>query len=195
MLALGRDALLAASKMAEPVSQPFSQEISQDLSALSSSQAQELDASSFFDEGPDGGGDSQSQDYKFFDFAGEASQGSTSHDAEFDFHMSQDSSAQQGFGDEWQVGASEEQRQQYRKGNGDDSSVAGTVELDFKETFDDDEDEVKELPAHACAYCGIHNPGSVVRCIKSAKWFCNSSSDSPNVPHTVQPHESRAYAT
>jgi len=183
--------------MAAPISQPFSQEISQDTAALSASQASNIDASSFFDEGggdsqsqdnfyhfggegsvahsqasnidassffDDAGGDSQSQDYKFHDFGGEASQGSAQQ--------------QQGFGDEWQAGASEEQRAQYRKGGDDSSSVVGsTVELDFKETFDDDEDAVKELPAHACAYCGIHNPGSVVRCIKSAKWFCNSSSN------------------
>jgi regulator of nonsense transcripts 1 len=30
------------------------------------------------------------------------------------------------------------------------------------------------LPAHACAYCGVHDPACVVRCIKSNKWFCNA---------------------
>ena len=48
------------------------------------------------------------------------------------------------------------------------------MELDFKETFDEDvlidEEVPKELPPHACIYCGIHNPASVVRCIKSNKW-------------------------
>lgn len=33
------------------------------------------------------------------------------------------------------------------------------------------EDET-ELPAHACAYCGIHNPSSVVKCLACSKWFC-----------------------
>jgi len=116
----------------------------------------------------------QSQDYKFYDFAGDASQTSVPGQGEYEFDdfsssMSQDSAAQQGFAD-WSSG----QGSEYRKG-GDEGSVAGTVELDFKETFDDDEDAVKELPVHACCYCGIHNPASVVRCIKSSKWFCNSS--------------------
>ncbi|KAK3115313.1 ATP-dependent RNA helicase, partial [Teratosphaeriaceae sp. CCFEE 6253] len=35
------------------------------------------------------------------------------------------------------------------------------------------EEEV-ELPAHACAYCGIHNPGAVVKCLSCAKWFCSA---------------------
>ena len=30
-----------------------------------------------------------------------------------------------------------------------------------------------ELPPHACAYCGIHDPNSVVKCVGSGKWFCN----------------------
>ncbi|KAK0547452.1 ATP-dependent RNA helicase [Tilletia horrida] len=33
-----------------------------------------------------------------------------------------------------------------------------------------------ELPPHACAYCGIHNPSCVVRCLICNKWFCNSRS-------------------
>ena len=48
------------------------------------------------------------------------------------------------------------------------------------------------LPAHACAYCGIHNPHSVVRCGRCNKWFCNgkaggsSSSGSHIVQHLVR---------
>jgi regulator of nonsense transcripts 1 len=30
------------------------------------------------------------------------------------------------------------------------------------------------LPAHACAYCGVHAPACVVRCGKCDKWFCNA---------------------
>ncbi|RQM07359.1 hypothetical protein DH86_00003096, partial [Scytalidium sp. 3C] len=35
------------------------------------------------------------------------------------------------------------------------------------------EDE-KELPAHACAYCGIHNPKCVIKCLGCSKWFCSA---------------------
>lgn len=40
----------------------------------------------------------------------------------------------------------------------------------------EEEDTTKdvELPAHACRYCGLHDPASVVRCVESNKWFCNS---------------------
>lgn len=34
----------------------------------------------------------------------------------------------------------------------------------------------ERLPNHACAYCGIHSPHSVVRCVTCNKWFCNSNS-------------------
>ena len=30
------------------------------------------------------------------------------------------------------------------------------------------------LPAHACRYCGIHSPSSVVKCNDCSSWFCNS---------------------
>ena len=29
------------------------------------------------------------------------------------------------------------------------------------------------LPPHACRYCGIHNPATVVKCAICQKWFCN----------------------
>ncbi|KAJ9156292.1 Regulator of nonsense transcripts 1 [Pleurostoma richardsiae] len=35
-------------------------------------------------------------------------------------------------------------------------------------------EEDKELPAHACAYCGIHSPASVVKCLACNKWFCSA---------------------
>ena len=31
----------------------------------------------------------------------------------------------------------------------------------------------RELPKHACAYCGIHDPAAVVFCNRTKKWFCN----------------------
>lgn len=32
-----------------------------------------------------------------------------------------------------------------------------------------------KLPAHACAYCGIHDPCKVAKCMHPdcGKWFCN----------------------
>lgn len=55
----------------------------------------------------------------------------------------------------------------------------------------DAEEEEKELPAHACAYCGIHNPSSVVKCIhpNCNKWFCSArgnASSSHIVNHLVR---------
>ena len=65
--------------------------------------------------------------------------------------------------------------------------------------FEDDEEEedgtstigggVQELPDHACKYCGIHDPASVVYCNGSKKWFCNSrgsTSGSHIVNHLVR---------
>jgi len=42
-------------------------------------------------------------------------------------------------------------------------------------TLEDEEEvtETKELPEHACAYCGIHDPMAVVMCNITRKWFCN----------------------
>lgn len=39
-------------------------------------------------------------------------------------------------------------------------------------------EEEKELPAHACAYCGIHTPASVVKCLACSKWFCSARGNS-----------------
>ena len=50
------------------------------------------------------------------------------------------------------------------------------------------EEEV-ELPAHACSYCGIHNPGSVVKCLACSKWFCSArgnTSSSHIINHLVR---------
>ncbi|OQR92004.1 hypothetical protein ACHHYP_04143 [Achlya hypogyna] len=56
---------------------------------------------------------------------------------------------------------------------------------------DDDgaQDAPVELPAHACAYCGLHDPASVVKCVSSGKWFCNSrgnTSGSHIIQHLVR---------
>ncbi|KAG8941152.1 ATP-dependent helicase NAM7, partial [Tulasnella sp. 408] len=46
-----------------------------------------------------------------------------------------------------------------------------------------------DLPPHACSYCGIHSPASVVKCTICNKWFCNSrgnTSASHIVNHLVR---------
>ncbi|KAL2268749.1 hypothetical protein VTJ83DRAFT_3595 [Remersonia thermophila] len=45
-------------------------------------------------------------------------------------------------------------------------------------------EEEKELPPHACAYCGIHSPASVVKCLTCSKWFCSARGNS-NSSHIV----------
>ncbi|TMW64981.1 hypothetical protein Poli38472_009148 [Pythium oligandrum] len=63
--------------------------------------------------------------------------------------------------------------------------------LNFEDTVDDEQLDYtsKELPAHACAYCGLHDPASVVKCVSSDKWFCNSrgnTSGSHIIQHLVR---------
>eukprot|EP00850_Spirogloea_muscicola_P006406 SM000030S11415 [mRNA] locus=s30:550389:559550:- [translate_table: standard] len=52
-------------------------------------------------------------------------------------------------------------------------------ELSLDEPHEDDALDpgaAKDLPEHACKYCGIHSPASVVRCNAPScrRWFCNS---------------------
>lgn len=63
--------------------------------------------------------------------------------------------------------------------------------LTFEEPGDDDALDYtsRELPKHACAYCGLHDPASVVKCVASDKWFCNSrgnTSGSHIIQHLVR---------
>ncbi|TID18438.1 ATPase AAA+ type core [Venturia nashicola] len=51
------------------------------------------------------------------------------------------------------------------------------------------QEEEVELPAHACAYCGIHNSGAVVKCLTCSKWFCSArgnTSSSHIINHLVR---------
>ena len=51
------------------------------------------------------------------------------------------------------------------------------------------QEEEMELPAHACAYCGIHNPEAVVKCLTCSKWFCSArgnTSSSHIINHLVR---------
>jgi regulator of nonsense transcripts 1 len=57
------------------------------------------------------------------------------------------------------------------------------------EYMDDTLDEQLDVPDHACKYCGIHNPSSVVKCLTCQRWFCNSrgnTSGSHIVTHMVR---------
>ncbi|KAM5538133.1 hypothetical protein V8D89_008330 [Ganoderma adspersum] len=66
----------------------------------------------------------------------------------------------------------------------------GPIDEDFDAVLDDLKDEGQvDLPPHACSYCGIHSPASVVKCLICSKWFCNSrgnTSASHIVNHLVR---------
>ncbi|CCC10804.1 hypothetical protein SMACR_07821 [Sordaria macrospora] len=56
----------------------------------------------------------------------------------------------------------------------DDESLASVPVDGMKSLKLDAPVEEKELPPHACAYCGIHSPSSVVKCLACNKWFCSA---------------------
>lgn len=74
----------------------------------------------------------------------------------------------------------------------DDTSLPNDFQsLTFDETVDEDalDYTTRELPKHACAYCGLHDPASVVKCVTTEKWFCNSrgnTSGSHIIQHLVR---------
>ncbi|XP_022108204.1 regulator of nonsense transcripts 1-like [Acanthaster planci] len=73
-----------------------------------------------------------------------------------------------------------------------EDGVASTVQTLKELTFEEDEEETyytKDLPDHACRYCGIHDPAAVVLCNTTKKWFCNgrgNTSGSHIVNHLVR---------
>ncbi|PAA59120.1 hypothetical protein BOX15_Mlig025056g3 [Macrostomum lignano] len=83
----------------------------------------------------------------------------------------------------------------------DIDSAAGALNLNGL-TFEDEDDAenavgvgaggalyTRDLPEHACAYCGIHDPACVVLCNSTQKWFCNgrgNTSGSHIVNHLVR---------
>uniref|UniRef100_A0AAQ6ABX5 Upf1 domain-containing protein n=1 Tax=Amphiprion ocellaris TaxID=80972 RepID=A0AAQ6ABX5_AMPOC len=75
---------------------------------------------------------------------------------------------------------------------GVDDSVAKASQLLAELNFEEDEEDTyytKDLPLHACSYCGIHDPACVVYCNTSKKWFCNgrgNTSGSHIVNHLVR---------
>ncbi|XP_063694944.1 regulator of nonsense transcripts 1-like isoform X1 [Bolinopsis microptera] len=68
-------------------------------------------------------------------------------------------------------------------------AVNGIGTLAFDERDEDETTMMKELPQHACSYCNIHDPASVVLCNTCKKWFCNgrgSTSGSHIINHLVR---------
>jgi len=65
----------------------------------------------------------------------------------------------------------------------------GVEEEEEEQQQQQQQQEEVPLPPHACAYCGIHTPSSVVRCLTCSKWFCNArgtTSSSHIVNHLVR---------
>lgn len=62
-------------------------------------------------------------------------------------------------------------------------------ELNFTEEDEDDLTDLRDLPEHACSYCGIHDPSCVIQCNVCKKWLCNgrgNTSGSHAVNHLVR---------
>lgn len=71
------------------------------------------------------------------------------------------------------------------------SATNGSTDLQFEEEDDEENGllQVNDLPPHACKYCGIHDPSTVVMCNNCKKWFCNgrgSTTGSHIVHHLVR---------
>ncbi|EDX16345.1 regulator of nonsense transcripts 1 homolog [Drosophila simulans] len=82
-----------------------------------------------------------------------------------------------------------------RRSAGDSHPRLASITNDLADLqFEEEDDEpgssyVKELPPHACKYCGIHDPATVVMCNNCRKWFCNgrgSTSGSHIINHLVR---------
>ena len=73
-----------------------------------------------------------------------------------------------------------------------DSQLASAMKNLNDLQFEEEDEEgyySKDLPPHACKYCGIHDPGCVVMCNLCKKWFCNgkgNTSGSHIVNHLVR---------
>ncbi|KAH8893294.1 hypothetical protein GQ53DRAFT_108556 [Thozetella sp. PMI_491] len=71
----------------------------------------------------------------------------------------------------------------------DDEESLASVPVDGMKGMKLSPPEEKELPGHACAYCGIHSPGCVVKCLACNKWFCSAKTNSTSshiVNHLVR---------
>ncbi|KAK4472513.1 hypothetical protein MN116_002682 [Schistosoma mekongi] len=77
--------------------------------------------------------------------------------------------------------------QQHDESNNINVLSQRVADIDFKDKDLGDHDT--ELPEHACAYCGIHDPACVVFCNTTKKWFCNgrgNTSGSHIINHLVR---------
>uniref|UniRef100_A0A182PR66 DNA helicase n=1 Tax=Anopheles epiroticus TaxID=199890 RepID=A0A182PR66_9DIPT len=121
------------------------------------------------------GADSQGTDYDFRDFTIPSQ--SQTQASQLDHHGG--GSQVNGFG---------------RRIGVDPAKLSGITSAIGELQFEEDEDELdpvenKDLPPHACRYCGIHEPSTVVMCNICKKWFCNgrgSTSGSHIVNHLVR---------
>jgi regulator of nonsense transcripts 1 len=80
-----------------------------------------------------------------------------------------------------------------RPGNGDGNldEVTNSVKgLNFEDNEEEEGAEyTRDLPEHACRYCGFHDQAAVVYCLQSKKWFCNgrgNTSGSHIINHLVR---------
>jgi len=70
-------------------------------------------------------------------------------------------------------------------------ATAALGDLEFEDPDDDvpAHDPDAELPEHACAYCGISDPASVVYCKADGRWYCNGRGNLPGshiITHLVR---------
>ncbi|KAL4999120.1 P-loop containing nucleoside triphosphate hydrolase protein [Aspergillus recurvatus] len=73
--------------------------------------------------------------------------------------------------------------------NSEDDDLESTTSAPAnKAKFPGELEEEKELAPHACAYCGIHNPSSVVKCLACSKWFCSARGNTSSSHIEVQLH-------
>ena len=69
-------------------------------------------------------------------------------------------------------------------------------ELNFEEDEEEQLVSCDDLPDHACKYCGIFSPDSVVQCNICHRWFCNgrgNTSAAHIVMHLVKSKHKEGY--
>ncbi|KAL1297280.1 hypothetical protein AAFC00_004835 [Neodothiora populina] len=87
------------------------------------------------------------------------------------------------------VGDEDDETEVYDDDDDLDSLASAVVNGGADAQQENPKEEQVELPDHACAYCGIHNPSSVVKCLSCNKWFCSArgnTSSSHIINHLVR---------
>jgi len=126
------------------------------------------------------GADTQGSEYEFTDFTMPSQTQSQTQPTHLDSNASQSQSQVNGLDPVLE--------------NGDVDITVSTItqgvgELNFEEEPEESQFYMKDLPKHACSYCGIHDPACVVYCNASKKWFCNgrgNTSGSHIINHLVR---------